>query len=331
MQGLAATWIASLAVPPAAPPSFAPGWCKGANPQLAGFPWTGYSGGKISTPYVSPSKISFAFTPRLSLNGRQLNLGESVGWNANLFMVATGDYTCEKTCQYVGGAKQCGPYLEGECNVQCDASYGAQCGNCVEIDLFETFTPGYFVSTSHRTRITDADGQHTAFWYNTAQPGCAGSLPPTLGGVRLPYQNYTWDGSGSIDGELTFEPDETQGMLKIYASVQGSPPLLIYADARPSKAGGEWLPGWSGCHQGSTNATNPGNGYRGWACGLSFMSSVWTGAGGYAGNAWGVPEGVDDASCPWHADPSVNPPPNIERMEAGTSILNAWRFEERQK
>lgn len=245
-------------------------------------------------------------------------------------MVATGDYTCEKTCKYIGGQHVCGEYLDGECNVQCDASTGSQCGNCMEIDLFETFTPGYFLSTSHRTRTTDADGIHTAFWHNSAIPQCAGSLPPVISGATLPYRNYSWDGTGPISGELVFEPNHLNGTLRIFAAVQSSDPLLIYEDTLPAKSNGAWLAAWDTCHQGAPNASNPGNGYRGWACGLSFMSSVWTSAGGFAGNAWGVPAGVTEAACPWHAQPSEGPP-NIQQTDAHgqTSALKAWRFVEK--
>ena len=101
--------------------------------------------------------------------------------------------------------------------------------------------------------------------------------------------------------------------------MQSSERLLIYEDTQPAKSNGEWLPGWSGCNSGSTSSSNPGNGYRGWSCGLSFMSSVWTGGGKYNGNAWGVPDGVDGASCPWHADPSASPP-DIESTDAQESF-----------
>ena len=306
----------SIAVPVApSPPSFAPSWCKGANPQFAPLPWSLYNGGKISPQFKQPAQIGFKFDPRLHQQSGVLSLSESVGWNANLFMTATGDYTCEKTCQTINGQKVCGVYQDGECNMQCDASVGAQCGNCMEIDIFETFTPGYFISTSHVSRTTDANGMHTAFWHNTAQPACAGTLPPTLGGARLPFRNYSWEGTSPISGELTFEPDHTDGTLKIYLSVQSSDRLLIFADSQPAKSNGDWLPGWDGCNQGSTSSTNVGNGYRGWSCGLSFMSSVWTGGGGYKGNSWGVPDGVDDSSCPWRAD-QLSPPPNIQSTDA---------------
>ena len=110
--------LAALAAVAPSPPSFAPSWCKGANPQFATLPWGLYNGGKISPQFSRPKQIGFEFNPRLHQGSDILSLSESVGWNANLFMVATGDYTCEKTCQTVNGQKQCGAYLNGECNMQ---------------------------------------------------------------------------------------------------------------------------------------------------------------------------------------------------------------------